>query len=261
MRTLQSPSRSWVGQQVLLLPLTAYSLSYAYLAYYHGKPWLLTTIIHEGGKLDLLRTIFYAPHFIGHLPVVTVVALFFSGFWLLLVGRVQVVSSQRIGWSLLALLIVSFIISLTLFSARETQDFLLQRKQSESVYGEGGSWNLYLPSTMLLPLLIPAYVTASSRWFEGGGRSDLRGIRCLLLGAALTVAITLLVNDDSMLVVRQVWVSPRYLAHSVRELATFPVTYFPLALFFLVSCTRRGHREDLPSRADRLSSEVQWEAW
>ena len=249
MGTTKTPSGARSPRLFLLAPLLVYGLSYAYLAYYHGKLWLLTTIIHEGGKLDLVGTLFYAPHFIGHLPVITVVALFFAGYWLLLVGDSLQVRLKSIVWALLVLLIASFMLGWVFFGGREMQDFLLQRRQSESVYGEGGSWNLHLPSTLLLPLLIPTFVLGSSRLLQRRRRSERRGVRHLLLGAGLTVLMTVLVNEDSLQTVRFIWDSPRYLAHSVRELATFPVTYFPLAVFFLMSRTRTAGAKEEPTES------------
>lgn len=46
--------------------------------------------------------------------------------------------------------------------------------------------------------------------------------------------MTVLVNG-SFSPIGEIWLSPRYLAHSVRELATFPLTYFPIPLYFILA--------------------------
>jgi hypothetical protein len=45
---------------------------------------------------------------------------------------------------------------------------------------------------------------------------------------------TLLFNAGSLDAVVLTWRDPRYLAHSVRELLTFPVTYFLVPLYFIL---------------------------
>jgi hypothetical protein len=72
---------------LISLPIIAYGVSYLVLALYHGKIFIFTTIVHEGGTHTLTRTIFYASHFLVHVPVHTVLAFLFTGTFLCLTGE------------------------------------------------------------------------------------------------------------------------------------------------------------------------------
>ena len=71
---------------LIIMPIVTYVISYLYLAYYHGKILVFNTIVHEGGTYTLLQDIFYASHFLGHIPVHTMIAFLFIGSYLCLSG-------------------------------------------------------------------------------------------------------------------------------------------------------------------------------
>ena len=152
---------------VLLIPALTYLLSYVYLAVYHHRWNLWSTVVHESGRYTLLENTFYASHFFGHLPVVVTAALLFAGSWLCMAPPGSVEASGRVravlAGSLALLLLVSAAISIAHFGGEDTLSFLLQRKQQPELYVEGGSWNLHLPSTMLQFLLIPVVVWLGRR--------------------------------------------------------------------------------------------------
>jgi len=56
-----------------------------------------------------------------------------------------------------------------------------------------------------------------------------------VLALTLTVAMTWGINGNVGAVTAFVWSDPRYLAHSVRELLTFPLTYYPIPLYFFLN--------------------------
>jgi len=66
----------------------------------------------------------------------------------------------------------------------------------------------------------------------------------LILGTILPCRILCNLGDLSAPLF--LWADPRYLAHSVRELLTFPLTYFPVVLYFLY----RDRREPTGGKAD-----------
>ena len=236
---------------LLLVPLMTYLLSYLVMAAYHQRLWLGTTVIHESGRLTLLETTFYASHFLGHTPVLVTIAFLFAGFWLTMTPAPEPVISGR--WTLLVaalmglLLVIALVIGIGHFGFDDTFDFLRQRKQRPDLLVEGGSWNLHLPSTMLQFLLIPVTVWVVRRLFGRSVVWSLRGLGWLVAAIGVATAFTWLANSQPLAAVAGSWRDPRYLAHSVRELATFPLTYYPLAMAALLAAERPAWP---PRRAD-----------
>jgi len=223
---------------LVALPLLAYVVSYLYLAWYHKSLFLFNTIVHEGGTYTLLQTIFYFSHFLGHVPVHTMAALVFTGVYLSLTGKDAVLNQEkrtgRLMISLSLFLAGSFFLGLIFFGREDTFSFLLQQKQGVGMYAKGGSWNLHLPSSMLLFALIPVYVYLFKLISGRENRLNSKGLTYILGGFILLIVFTYMINGNIVHTMFKVWSDPRYLAHSVRELMTFPVTYFPITLFILL---------------------------
>ena len=220
---------------LVALPLGVYLLSYVYLAVYHQRLWLFGTVVHEGGTYTLLQTVFYASHMLGHLPSLTVIALLFAGASLMLM-------SPETRWRMSPLLVAAMLAvflalcaltAFAVFGREDTLAFVMQTRQGAAIYAEGGSWNLHLPSTMLLFAGVPVYLFVLARILKIPLRPSRQGTRMVLAAAALTIIFTGLFNSDPLGAVMTAWTNPRYLAHSVRELATFSLTYFPLPLSLL----------------------------
>lgn len=221
----------------LAIPATTYVISYLGLALYHGALLLIEQPIHESGQFTLAETIGYAPHILGHIPVYAIVALLFAG-WYRWLGRpvhVPARGASYAGIFLTLLLLVLSVFSVNYFGMESTQDFVLQRKQSEVRFEQGGAWLLHLPSTLLCAVLLPPYLWGAM-WVAGvranGPRQGSAGYWLAALG--LGVGMTMVTYGSVSAALRLVWTDPRYLAHSVRELATYPLTFFPLPLFFLL---------------------------
>jgi hypothetical protein len=230
---------------LLLLPLIAYGASYLYLAFYHKKLNLFGTVVHEGGRYTLLEDMFYASHFLGHIPVHTVIALLFAGTFLCLWGdsvpKYTKGSVRKLALLLLLFLAASFFLSLAFFGWEDTSAYILQKKQGVEIYEKGGSWNLHLPSTATLFLFLPVYLTLFLWLFRGTVKPNAQGLLYIFLSFLLLLSLTFIVNGGRLDALYAVWKKPRYLAHSVRELATFPITYFPIPLYFFL---KRERRED-----------------
>ena len=225
---------------LLFIPLLTYVISYLYLAYYHGSITIMNTVIHESGSLTLLEDMFYVSHFLGHIPVHTVIGCYFIGCYLMLSGKTpphpgtDKQTKLIIAAGLLFLfLAISFAASWHYFGSSDTMAYIRQQKQGVSIYEEGGSWNLHLPSTLLLFFFIPVYIAGAMAVFRHRIDPYRTGLGYMMLGITGFSLCTLFFNDD-FTVAFKLWRNPRYLAHSVRELATFPLTYFPLPLFFLL---------------------------
>ena len=230
---------------LIVLPLFTYIASYLYLAYYHGKFFIFNTIIHEGGIYTLLQTIFYASHFLGHIPVLTVLSFLLIGSYLCLT-HITADSCQKMSVYLLPALFMflifsSFFLSLTSFGFEDTFAFIAQQKQGVARYEQGGSWNLHLPSTLLLVLFIPVYIFVLKLVFGKHIYWNTSGLSYVSVGIIFIFIFTIFVNRNDITKLLSIPVNPRYLAHSVRELMTFPVTYFPIPLFFLMRKEKNTH--------------------
>jgi hypothetical protein len=139
-------------------------------------------------------------------------------------------------------------LSLAWFGVDDTLAFVLQEKQNMTVYAKGGSWNLHLPSTMLMPLAMPCYLMILMHVFHVPSAVSRGGAVFAGTGFILLLLFTLLFNHASLHPLLSTWTDPRYLAHSVRECATFPLTYFPLPLYFFF----RGKASEGSLRHNRL---------
>jgi hypothetical protein len=213
--------------------IATYSISYGYLAVFHGEWWLWDTVVHEGGTHTLLWTTLYASHFLGHIPSLTVIAIVFAGFALPYGSARPVIKrSSALIFSLAGLILVSLIISGSKFGWSETLEFVLQQRQSVGRMEAGGSWLLHLPNTVLLFALIPLYLYFVG-WFFGRTAYGRVSVRRLALAGVLVIVITILVTGSPIAALVTAFTDPRYLAHAVRELATFPLTFFPIPLYFL----------------------------
>lgn len=166
-----------------------YVISYLYLAYYHGKILIFNTIVHEGGTYTLLQDIFYPSHFLGHVPVHTMLAFLFIGSYLCLSGfNFNTYSNKKIQNLLILLilfLVLSFFLSLTIFGYEDTFAFICQKKQGVGIYAEGGSWNLHLPSSMLQFLLIPVYIYVFKNIYDRSIEPSSSGLYYISLGFIL----------------------------------------------------------------------------
>jgi hypothetical protein len=243
---------------LLLVPLLSYLLSYIWLAIYHGSPLLWNTVIHESGRYTLLETTFYASHFLGHVPVLTVLAFVFAGAYAAMAGDQMPISSLRAGLTagglLAGLLLVSLAIGFFHFGAEDTFSFLRQIKQRPDLYTAGGSWKLHLPSTVLQLALIPIVVWSARRLCDRPVAWGRRGNGYLAGAIVGLVAVTWLASTEPLETLVEVWRDPRYLAHSVRELVTFPLTYYPIPLAILLAAEARS-RSAAPTdrRVDALA--------
>lgn len=231
---------------LLLLPGAVYLASYANLALYHGRAWLWSTPVHESGRYTLLETTFYASHFLGHVPVLLTVVLLAAGSWRSMsppspppAGRGRALTVAGLG----LLVAGSLALAILHFGLDDTLAFILQRRQRPDDVVDGGSWNLHLPSTLLQFALIPVVVWLARQVFARPVAWSRRGLPLLAAAVAVAVGMTWLVNRDPLAAVSGVWSDPRYLAHSVRELVTFPLTYYPLALALLLAGEAPTRRE------------------
>lgn len=225
-------------RQLIYLPVITYIISYFYLTYYHKHLFLFNTVVHESGQYTLLQNIFYASHFLGHVPVHTMLAFYFVGVYQCLAPSYLRPFSKRIRkWLILSvifLLFMSFIAGLVAFGSEDTLSYIRQAKQGVGIYQQGGSWNLHLPSSLLLILLIPVYIFFIRLIYKRPIKLNNSGVSLLSIGLVILLLLTVLVNLDSFNTVVSILKNPRYLAHSVRELMTFTITYFPLPLYFML---------------------------
>lgn len=234
-----------------------YVASYAYLAWYHQTLFLFDTLVHENGQLTLLQSLFYASHFLGHVPVLTVLAVYFAGACLWLCAPTQDGSTRTVSWLIVALILLlscSMLVSFLAFGTEDTVSFIVQKKQSPVSYETAGAWNLHLPSTVLQLALIPAYIYWARRGLGRAIEPGPAGRRLMALGIGGTVVLTLLFNGSHPGAALWLWLNPRYLAHGVREMVTFPLTYYPIVLYVLFRAegATPSHRGAAPGLAAKM---------
>jgi hypothetical protein len=243
----RGPGRIFVDPRLLLaIPIATYGLSYLYLAGSHGRLDLWSVVVHESGRLTLLESTFYASHFLGHTPVLITIALLFGGCWLSmspLLRTRSALTTRSLAGALAVLIATAAVISVWHFGVEDTVSFVLQRKQRPDLYTEGGSWNLHLPSTMLQFLLIPVVVWGARWMWCRPVEWSSRGLGLVVATVVAAVGFTWLANGQPFAALVGVWSDPRYLAHSVRELATFPLTYYPLPLATLLMAEETRPRD------------------
>lgn len=233
---------------LLFVPVATYFFSYLYLAFYHQRLWLLNTVIHEGGIYTLLQTIFYASHFLGHVPSLTVIAILFAGSLLCLQPALPQPRIQtRVLVSAIAILLaLSAVISWRYFGAEDTIAYVTQHRQGVGNDVLGGSWNLHLPSTITLIVGLPLYIVLLFRMMDLPAAPSFSRKGYVGLAGILILLFTALSNRGSLAPLGWIWLDPRYLAHSVRELATFSLIFFPLPLYFALECANLASSCDKP---------------
>ena len=184
---------------------------------------------------------FYASHFLGHVPVHTVLAFVFTGAYICFTDfTAEKYLKTRVHMLFILLiifLILSILISLTVFGHGDTFAFIFQQKQNIGVYARGGAWNLHLPSTLLLFFFMPVYILGIKKLFKRNIDVHGKGLPYIIMGISFFLLFTVFLNGTIVDVFLSTWKDPRYLAHSVRELMTFPVTYFPLPVYFILRGT------------------------
>jgi hypothetical protein len=211
-------------------------LAYLYLSVWYGKFWLFNTFVHENGRLTLLGTLFYFDHFIGVVPMIAFFALCAAGGVAL--GNpissaadrscAKAVSFYLLGFVFL-LVLLSFGASIYFAGWQRTLEYATQQIERDGILSTGGNWNQLQLSN--LPMAVSVIGVGSSMGMACdaiGSRektnSRLLGIICvvLALGSGLSLTVFTWPGADAFL-------NPRWLAHSIREIATYPLTALPIA--------------------------------
>jgi len=129
------------------------------------------------------------------------------------------------------------------FGWADTWIFIRQQKQSVVTYVQGGSWNLHLPSTLMQFFLMPVYVYVLRKILRRPVSLNSAGAGYIVVGILLLVAGTIAFNKNALGAIVPIAQNPRYLAHSVRELVTFPLIFYPLPLYVVLKFAERPKLE------------------
>jgi hypothetical protein len=214
------------------VPCLYVALAYGYLSYWHGRAWLWNTLIHENGRLTLAGSLFYFDHFLGCAPMAAVFALLLAG-GCAYGGSAPAPSEERarrIGVALLGaaavFFIASFAASVQLAGWERTLDYLFQRIERDGVLSKGGNWNQLQLSNVPIALGILSVALALTP-----GRAGERLAAFATIGLAVVFSAGLTAWSWPGW---QAFGNPRWLAHSLRELATYPLTGVPLAILAVV---------------------------
>ncbi len=220
-------------RSLVAVPCLYVALSYAYLANWHGTWWLWDTVVHENGRLTLAGSMYYFDHFLGCAPMATVFALILAGGCALAGGGGPLPAperARRFGSALLlaaaVFFVVGFLASVHFAGWERTFDYLWQRIERDGVLSKGGNWNqLQLSNAPIALGMLGIALTL------GPGRPGSRPAALAVLGLATAISAAL---TASVWPGWEAFRNPRWLAHSLRELATYPLTGVPLATAAIV---------------------------
>lgn len=221
---------------LLALPITYFVVSYAYLAWWHKKAFLWNTPIHENGRLTMAGSLFYFDHFIGCVPTVVVFAFCIAGGVAATSGvpsftdrsRAATIAAVLLGIAALQL-VSAFVASVLTAGWERTIDYALQRIERDGVMSRGGNWNQLVLSN--IPIAFGAIGVSSSLAMSAAGSdagwsgSAIGGALCMGVAGGVLVGISVVTFPGW-----QSFLNPRWMAHSIRELATYPLTGIPIAL-------------------------------
>ncbi|HXJ35104.1 MAG TPA: hypothetical protein VMS22_13820 [Candidatus Eisenbacteria bacterium] len=233
------------------VPAGALIGSYLWLALDHGTPWLLGTVVHEGGRYTLAQTILYWRHFLRELPVVALYAAASVAAATVYGPRCTSAPSRAVRILALAAA-VALVAGAWMAAAREWGADVARREVLQSYLRDddapvaGIHWGYHLLSTL-------AYVAAAvvlgvlvQRLLDGRARTPRRAARMVWLGGVgvATVVLTILCGGLPL----DTLADPRHLGHQAREAATHLVVTLPLA-FAVLLAVGRWQPDRSPSRA------------
>jgi hypothetical protein len=222
---------------LLALPITYFMISYGYLAWWHHKIFLWNVMIHENGRLTLLGSLFYFDHFVACVPATTVFALCAAGGVALAGQAPSGINLHRTAFVAIFLLVSAALLVLVTFVAstytvgwQRTMDYAFQWIERDGIMSKGGNWNQLQLSNLPIILgtigLSRALVMFDKESGSNGSSALVAlALACIGVAAALCVGISAF-NWGGW----KSFLNPRWLAHSVREIATYPLTGIPVAL-------------------------------
>jgi hypothetical protein len=223
---------------LLCLPTGYFLVAYLYLAWWHGKVWLFDTLVHENGRLTLLGSLFFFDHFLACLPMILLFALCVAGGFAL-GAQIRPSASTRSHANFIArntllplpvFIVITFLASVRVAGWEQTRDYAFQYIERDGILSPGGNWNQLQISNIPIALgsIALAFACASS-WTLHGRRASMPVFRrgLVILTAAVVFSVTLSVFWWPGC---SAFLNPRWLAHSVREIATYPLTGIPIAL-------------------------------
>ena len=219
---------------LLSLPALYFVLSYAYLVCWHRRLFLWNTVIHENGRLTLAGSLFYFDHFLGCVPMISFFALSAAGGFALSGSLPGGANADRAKVAAVVLLLAAALFLAATLAAsvagvgwQRTADYAFQRIERDGVISKGGNWNQFQVSN--IPMFLGTIGLGSAVAVSGPALATPSGfaIAVICLGLALLLSIGLSAANWCGW---RAFANPRWLAHSIREVATYPLTGIPIAL-------------------------------
>lgn len=230
---------------LLALPVTYFAISYCYLAWWHNEIFLWNTLVHENGRLTLSGSMFYFDHFVACVPMIVLFALFSAGGFALAGHqfvaidkfRASVAAASLLGVAVL-LVLGALVASIYTVGRQRTIDYALQRIERDGVMSTGGNWNQLQLSN--IPIALGAISVSGTLIMFASGAGSKRDSGLITGGKiCIAAAVTLMVGISALTFSGwQAFLNPRWMAHSIRELATYPITGIPIALIGILLAER-----------------------
>ncbi len=221
------------------LPVAYLLTSYIYLVTWHKKWWLFPVLTHEDGRHTMWGSISYWPHFLACLPTALFTSLCLAGA-VLMETHFNVKPAHQLLMPGVILLASGFIFTLLVtwgsinqVGLKETIHYALQKFERDNVSSWGGCWNQFVPSNIVIGAgsIAIGLVAGKSILCSNANSTFLQDTLSfknywLLLFAIVWFLWLCFVFRTG----RRSFTETRWLAHSVREIATYPFTAVPAGL-------------------------------
>jgi hypothetical protein len=139
------------------------------------------------------------------------------------------------------LLLLASVASVSTVGWRRTSEYALQRIERDGVMSKGGNWNQFQLSN--IPIALGSIGVGSTLLSENF--SEAKANMLLIVAGTICIGVATVLSLGITALTWPAWrsfLNPRWLAHSMREIATYPLTGIPIALsaIFLVEAYLSG---------------------
>jgi hypothetical protein len=206
---------------------------------WHRKLWLFSVVTHEDGRHTWWGSLTYWAHFLACLPTALFVSLCLAGGTLIASNTyfAGMPKATTLGVILVglgfALTVVVAWCSIRQIGIQQTLHYALQKFERDSVSSWGGCWNQFVPSNLVIGIGSVAVGMIIGASFQHPNSAFAPLPKPMSLGNAWVLALAVIWFLGLCLIFRtgrRSFTEPRWLAHSVREIATYPLTAVPAGL-------------------------------
>ena len=226
-----------------LFPMFILFISYSYLAYELGTPFLFHAHIHESGTYTLLETVFYFDHFIREIPISVLTACMVAISFYLFSPLPEHDVRRMLGIRKFTVPFLLFFLIVVIAGALLKNGFysffldLFQYRTRDNMVSYGSHWHyhlLHIEFVFLVSLAVSFVYRGlthmcSTRMNRSGGTFLVIVQTCIILFTLIFIPDIKPLTDT------------RYLAHQFREIVTHLSVTIPLAFAFLIMIEHKSY--------------------